>query len=159
MKDTRYQQVLENGDIGVIRVEKKIVVQQTFPGYLKLYSRNRVMHKLCSPHGYLKGIYVMLADILKIDMENNNKLHELTIARARQKYNQLGGKSFCRCKHNFVLNKKECSCIALGILCRDKGHGTKKGCNPIHCSNCTTPGTLPHAAPTDNENLMRETVL
>jgi len=55
VKDTRYQQVLENGDIGVIRVEKKIVVQQTFPGYLKLYSRNRVMHSLSTwiPEGHI----------------------------------------------------------------------------------------------------------
>jgi hypothetical protein len=68
----------------------------------------------------------MLTDILKIDMEKKNMLHDLTIAQASQKYNQLGGKTFCRCKHDCVLSKKQFSCIALGILGRDKCHGTRE---------------------------------
>jgi hypothetical protein len=33
-KNTQYKQVLEKGDIGVVRVEKILLTQQTFPGYL-----------------------------------------------------------------------------------------------------------------------------
>ncbi len=173
-KNTNYKKVLEKGDIGVVRVEKNTCGATDFPWLpvmvtdLLLNDRNRVMYKLCSTHAYLKGKFDremihhkdgMLADILKFDPENSNMLHDLTVAQASQKYNQLGGKSFCRCKRNCVLNKKQCSCIALGILCRDKCHGIKKGCNPVHCSNYAMPGALPQAAPVDYERKRHETSL
>jgi hypothetical protein len=63
---------------------------------LILHGRNRVMYKLCSHHGYLKGKFDremihhedgMMADISKFDTENSNMLHDLTKAQASQKYN------------------------------------------------------------------------
>jgi hypothetical protein len=118
---------------------------------------NCVMNKLCSPHGHLQGQYdreiishdsLMSAELLKLNPDNPDLLKDMTVAQASQKWNKLGGKSFCRCKHDCMLNKKPCSCIALGILCRDK-------CTPNWCSNCILYTDIPCAIPVSQERMSR----
>ena len=155
INDTTYKQQLDVGDIGVVYVKPKTRNSCDHPYLPVMVTEGRlsgpsqtVLYKLCCQYGYLKGNFSrddirfeehMTADIVLINTEGPNFGRKaLSVEEASAKYNVLGGKTYCRCKKDCTL-VRNCSCIALGKLCRDKCHrGKESSAKNFHCSNCVS---------------------
>ncbi len=152
-----YKQILEVGDIGVIRVEGNTRAACDFPFLPVMVTSTRVSSKsgrvkyqICTQHGYLLGQFIremidydedMTPEVMKINPNIPGFQNGLTIAAASAKYNRLGGASFCKCTRDCMMNKT-CSCVRLGKLCRPKCHGARKDGKEIKCTNCLYPKHL-----------------
>ena len=128
-----YKQILEVGDIGVIRVEGNTRAACDFPFLPVMVTSThvsaksgRVKYGICTQHGYLQRQFIremidydedMTAEVMKIDPTIPDAFQkDLAIATASAKYNRLGGANFCKCTRDCMLNKN-CSCVRLGKLC------------------------------------------
>ena len=104
--------ILEVGDVGSIKVQGNTRGATDHPWlpimvtFVRLVSENNYMYTLCTQHGYLTGEFVrgdiypnehITAEILKINPMKPNFMTNLTVAKASQYYNALGGATFCKC--------------------------------------------------------------
>jgi hypothetical protein len=146
-----YKQVLEEGDIGAIRVPSNVRGSTDFlfvpvmVTHTKMSQRNgTVRYAICTQHGHLEGMYShkmieydahMTQTTVKIDPNKPGFKNNLSVASASALYNTLGGKTFCHCKSD-CSKSKTYKCVLLGKLCRPKCHAPRKDGLPVHCSNC-----------------------
>ncbi len=127
-----YKQILEFGDVGLIKVEgnTKAATDHPFLPVMVtstvLSSRSgKVKYGICTQHGYLSGLFIremidhdedMTAEVMRIDPNKPGFEKDLSVGKASAKYNRLGGASLCRCMRDCAL-VKNCSCVGLGKLC------------------------------------------